>query len=991
MRKLYACTMAGALLALVTTGAAAQRRLTGRVTATTGEALVSAAVTVQGTPLTAISGEDGRFTFRDVGEGAKVLVVRRIGYKRTSVTVPATQNDVEVKLEKDVLELEQVVITGAATSVSSANVAQAVSTISSEALNKAPTPMLENALQGKIPGALVTTNSGAPGGGSQIQLRGTTSINANAQPLYVVDGVAVSNAQVAIGLNSVTNAGGGINSSQDQMVNRIADLNPDDIESVEVLKGASAGAIYGSRAAAGVIVITTKRGQTSRPSLNVAQRFGQFSISKKLDIRCFHSEAEAMAWAGVSKASDLPSPYTGQCNDFQQQYYSGNDPSYETDLSVRGGTAAGTTYYIGGLAKRDNAIAKSTYYQKQSLTANIGQTIGTRLTIRVNNDFAHSLTDRGISGNDNSPIVSPGDVFSGTPSFFDLQSGARNPWLTEGTNPFQTAAKLRAPEEVFRYIGSVNSTYNAYSSTRQSFDINFLGGVDAFHDGGKVISPADLYFEPADGLPGTVVNSNATSTYANLSLSGVHKAIFSLGTATTSFGIRKDQQHVDQVLNQAKNVPAGSQNIALGGNQAETENITLVKEFAYYVQEELLTLHDRLFLTAATNSERASVNGDQDKFYTFPKYAASYRLPFLPFHANEIKLRVAYGKAGNQPPYGYKFTALTTGVNDGILGGRPSTIAGNPAIKPETSNETEGGVDAQFLNGRLAFGATYFNKKVQDLILSATVAPSTGFGTKYVNGGSLVNKGTELSLDMTPIDRRGLQWVARTTFYQVRGKITNLTVAPFTPGVGSFGTRYGSPWIEQGRSPTVIRVVDDCRVGGDPNGANGLNAAGVCPSANRVLHYFESIPDYTMGFANTVTLGNFSVYGLVDWRKGGRAINLTNNYYDETGLLGDTVLAQKRVADWNAGKGVYVEDAGFVKLREITASYRLPANLTQHLFSSGRDIRLELAARNLWTHTKYTGYDPEVSNFSNQNLGRFQDVTPYPPSRSVFFSVTANF
>jgi outer membrane receptor protein involved in Fe transport len=330
-------------------------------------------------------------------------------------------------------------------------------------------------------------------------------------------------------------------------------------------------------------------------------------------------------------------------------------------------------------------------------------------------------------------------------------------------------------------------------------------------------------------------------------------------------------------------------------------------------------------------------------------------------------------------------------VNDGILGGRPSTVAGNPAMKPETSDETEGGFDAQFMNGRLAFGATYFDKKVNDLILSATVAPSTGFGTKYVNGGSLVNKGTELSLDMTPVDRNGLQWVAHTTFYQVRGKITNLTVAPFTPGVGSFGTRYGSPWIEQGRSPTVIRVVDDCRVGGSPTGAPGLNAAGVCPSANRVLHYFESAPDYTMGFANTVTMGNFSVYGLVDWRKGGRAANLTNNYYDETGLLGDTLLAQKRVADWNAGKGVYVEDAGFVKLREITASYRLPPSMTQHLFSSGRDIRLEIAARNLFTSTKYTGYDPEVSNFSNQNLGRFQDVTPYPPSRSVFFSVTANF
>jgi TonB-dependent starch-binding outer membrane protein SusC len=166
VRKLYTLALAGAVLALGASSAAAQRRLTGRVLATTGEPLVSAAVTVQGTPLTVVSGEDGRFAFRDVGEGPKVLVVRRIGYKRTSVTVPATQNDVEVKLEKDVLELEQVVITGAATSVSSANVAQAVTTISADALVKAPTPMLENALQGKIPGALVTTNSGAPGGGS---------------------------------------------------------------------------------------------------------------------------------------------------------------------------------------------------------------------------------------------------------------------------------------------------------------------------------------------------------------------------------------------------------------------------------------------------------------------------------------------------------------------------------------------------------------------------------------------------------------------------------------------------------------------------------------------------------------------------------------------------------------------------------------------------------------------------------------------------------
>jgi TonB-dependent starch-binding outer membrane protein SusC len=349
---------------------------------------------------------------------------------------------------------------------------------------------------------------------------------------------------------------------------------------------------------------------------------------------------------------------------------------------------------------------------------------------------------------------------------------------------------------------------------------------------------------------------------------------------------------------------------------------------------------------------------------------------------DELKFRAAYGKAGNQPPYGFKFTSLAVGVNDGALGARPSTIAGNPGIKPETSNETEAGIDAQFWGGRMAFSGTYFNKRVTDLILSAAVAPSTGFSTKYVNGGTLVNKGSELSLDVTPIQNSTLQWVSRTTFYQVRGKVTELNVPAFTPGVGSFGTRFGSPWVQEGRSPTVIRVVNEC---------SALNSSGVCPSANRILDYIESAPDYTVGFTNTFTMGAFTLYGLVDWRKGGFAVNLTEDYFDATGLGPDTLASQKTLADFAAGKGVFVQPAGFVKLRELNLAYRIPTSLTQRYFSTARDVRVELSGRNLFTSTKYKGYDPEVSNFSNQPLGRFQDVTPYPPSRSFFFSLVANW
>jgi hypothetical protein len=158
-----------------------------------------------------------------------------------------------------------------------------------------------------------------------------------------------------------------------------------------------------------------------------------------------------------------------------------------------------------------------------------------------------------------------------------------------------------------------------------------------------------------------------------------------------------------------------------------------------------------------------------------------------------------------------------------------------------------------------------------------------------------------------------------------------------------------------------------------------------------VLDYIESAPDYTMGFTNTVTMGPFSLYGLVDWRKGGFAVNLTQNYFDETGLGPDAAADAQHVKEWNAGNGIYVQPAGFVKLRELNLSYRLPQNLTNSYFGNARDIRVELSGRNLFTSTKYGGYDPEVSNFSNEPLGRFQDVTPYPPNRSVFFSVVANW
>ena len=258
---------------------------------------------------------------------------------------------------------------------------------------------------------------------------------------------------------------------------------------------------------------------------------------------------------------------------------------------------------------------------------------------------------------------------------------------------------------VYRYIGNVTATWTAFTTARQTFDITALGGVDAFTDHARVNSPSTAYFESADGQPGTLVNSDVTSQYANLNLTGVHRLTASPFTATTSFGLRREYRNSDQIWNQAKNVPAGAQNIRLGLNQASTETRFQVKDMAYFVQEEFLTFNERLLLTAAVNSERSSVNGDDQKFYAYPKFSGSFRVPFsLPF-TDEIKIRGAYGRAGNQPPFGWKYTTLPVSPYSGQLGGLTSTIAGNPGIKPETSQETEGGV-AGYLSWRRLSGPT---------------------------------------------------------------------------------------------------------------------------------------------------------------------------------------------------------------------------------------------------------------------------------------------
>ena len=970
---LFGCMTASAAVAQGT-----QRQIQGTVDdAASGQPIASAQIQVRGTTTGTMTDADGKFMVR-VNEGPVTLDVRRIGYKPAVVEVAANQADVAVHLVADVLRLDAQIITGQATSISRLNAANDVASVGGEELTRAHATTLDNALQGKVAGVEITSNSGAPGGGLQIRMRGVTSIYGSSEPLYVVDGLPVSNTTTASGLNTITQGGG---DNQDNSVNRIADLNPNDIASIEVLKGPSAAAIYGSAAANGVVVITTKRGQAGAPRFSFSQRLGTNVQGHKLGLRRFNV-AEAIDYAadaGVS-ADSVQAWFdrTGGFNDFEKQVYGDKSLSWASNLSVSGGSD-NTQYFMSGLAMHDNGIQYGTGYDKQSLRANLTQHVGDKLQIQVNTNLIHSLTKRGVSNNDNTNI-SPYVVFSATPTFFDFQpvNGVypRNPFLSNGSNPLQTISLMLTPEDLFRFMGSVNAQYDVFTSSSQSLKATLEASVDHYGFKSNMYAPPSLYWEPADGFPGTTVDRNSIETRAPVAFTLAHTYTTGGIQATTSAGLRRGFDTFNSVSVTTTDLLAGQQNVDRGVNVSATQNRTQVRTLAWYAQEQVLLLDQRLLVSAGILGQRSTNNADVNKLFYYPKVAASYRWTDVG-PMSEFKLRAAYGETGNEPLYGNKFGTFTGSPYTGQNGVQLGTTVADPDLHPEREKEIELGFDAAMLNSRVALSATYYQKNNTDLLLQARLAPSMGYTTRILNGGEIRNRGAEASLTGFPVQAGDFSWMTRLTFAKNVGKVLSLPdgVTPFAPP-GSFSKRFGQGFIEVGKSPSQITGEDSTAR------ANGIDRV--------TLGDYE--PDFSLGFSNEFNVGPIRLYGLLDWRKGQSIVNLTQLLYDGAGLAADPAAGATRITSYSHHNSPYIQHASFAKLREVTVSYTLPSNLISSAFGDKVSaVRLEASGRNLYTWTNYEGLDPEVSNFGNQNINRGQDVAPYPPSRSFFFTLGVDF
>jgi len=976
------------LLAVAGTASAQEpgTRLVGHVIDVADKVPVPAAqVLVTGTTIGALSNDSGMFALR-LPSDAKSVTVRRIGYLQATVPVTPGQTDITISLERDVLKLEQQVITGVATTVSSRNSANDVAVVSSQQVNEVPAPTVESALQGKIAGAVIQENNGgAPGGGLQVQIRGITSINANAEPLYVIDGVIVNNETVNSDINAINNSGGGQTSTgqaaanapsyEDSGVNRIADINPNDIETIEVLKGASASAIYGSKASAGVVVITTKHGTAGKPKWDLSTKLGHFEDANTLPIRQFPTLQSAIAWgAEYGHPRDTITKYYAGPQDYQSQLFGSKALSNQADLSVSG-TAGQTQYYLSGSTKYDNGIMNNTGYNKQSIRSNVSQELASNFKVSANLSYMHDLTRRGITGNDNLGI-SPYNVFSYTPQFVKLNTQSANgswPWNGFGTaNPFADAAEIQTPEQVSRFIGGGTVDWTIFQQEHQSLKLNIQGGADLTSVSDLLYAPPDLQVEQLEpsNLPGTSVSNSATTNYYNygFNLSHTYTGVSFL-EATTSIGYNRDRRSTLNPVTVGQNLLAGVSSPTVGTVQENFLYHTEQYDQSFYGQEQV-QLWSRLTITGGVTAERSTSDGFIDRWYYYPRASGSFQVP-VPKAINELKLRAAYGQSGNLPNYGVKYTPYLPTQDGGYNGLAANSLQGAPSIRPESETEIEAGLDLTLFNSRLQISPTVYQKRLTDLLLQAGVAPSLGYQQQWFNGGQFTNRGLELTVTMTPIQAKGGSWVSTTTFYRNYSRVDAL---PTTPGLIGNTYGFGEGYVATGRSVSEIVNTASTLADGLPQQVGDFQ------------------PAFRMSFSNEFTVGPFRLFALLDWSRGGNTINLTDLYFDGgPGLWADSAQSAKRFASFAGGATAYVEPADYLKLRQVSLSYSLPNQL--FAFTHGRigSAKLSLTGRNLLAQFKYDGLDPELSTNGNQTVTRGQEITNYPPTRSYFLGLELGF
>lgn len=993
------------------------RTITGTVTDNSdGSALPGVTINIQGTTKSVITDLDGKYTIAATNE--EKLSFSYIGFTTKIVKIASSSKAINISLIAESSKLDEVVVLGSTVRVTRKELGNAVTSLKAEGLNRAKPVDVSSALQGKIAGAQVSQNSGDPAGGFSIKLRGTSSILGSSDPLYVIDGVILNNATTNVTNLNVSKGNSNLQIGQ----NRSSDINPNDIESIEVLNGGAAAAIYGSRAANGVILITTKKGKAGDTKYTFSSSITTNSLRKKVDIN--HSDKQFV------NSSPSLFPIQGQTasattvlvngRNLETQTISGikrydyQDDIFQTGIgndtyfSLRGGDEK-TKYFSSIGYLKNEGIVKNTDYKRLGAKIRLQHEFNSKLTASIGLNYITSNSNEKPDGN---VFWSPINSITITNNIYDINQRNSNGDLLavdqNRVNPLSVIETFKITQKTDRIVSDVQLNFKPF----KNFNADFIFGLDNYNQRGKVFIPRYPY-SPVNGTyfnDGYVSEASNRVMQFNNDLNLRYVWDINKNIKLTSFAGYNVQTYRDdfyaiegrdlkpfvETINAFNTLLPGSPN-------AGESKYNL---WGYYLQE-TIGFNNKLFITVAGRQDASTVFSKENRSQFYPKVSASYVLSDEKFMQNapisSARLRGSWGESGSLTaitPYA-RFTNYATG---NLVGNTSFTLQGlkkgNLDLRPEKSSTYEIGADLGILKDRINLSFSYYNADIKDLLLPVQLASSTGSTNTIQNIGSMNNKGIEIGFRYDVIKKEDLNLDVYVNYSRNRNKVTGLpqqrfqldsnpSGAPVFVEKGQpigiyYGTYYarnpdgsllltpsGYPQIEKGDATTGTPTRD--KDTGQPTGTI-LNKQIGNPN-----------PDYIISFGANLNYKKFGLSVLFDGVQGGDVFDA--DYRTRQGV-GNGQLVEKELNGelprgyiWSvyAIEEFRVVDGSYIKLREVSLSYSFGK-----LNSFFDDLTINASGRNLFSWDKFTSFDPETNSGGQSSVAKYNFGTvPIPRSFSL--------
>lgn len=952
--------------------------------------IAGAQITVEGTGAGGITDSRGRFRIQNLSGSQAVLRVQMLGYRTVTETAAIGAADIRIQLQQSAVELDQIVVTGTAGGTQRRAVGNAVATVSANDVQDiAPAMEMTRLINGRAPGVQIAPGTGMVGAGPRIRIRGTTTLSLSDQPLIYVDGVRVNNSVAA----GPKNQGYGSGS-----ISRLGDFSPDDIATIEIIKGPAAATLYGTEASNGVIQIITKKGRTDMPA--------EWNLFVRQGANWFHNPEERIPsnWGlnedgelvevnlvALEKARGTPVFRTGQ----HQEY----------GLSVRGGGAR-IRYYLSGEFQDSEGIDINNDVWRYNARSNVGFTPSEAWDLSAS--FGYVKASIGLAND-----IGAGTLFNTMFSTNVDVDGPRRGFRSAPPDVFRQ--RSIANQAVDRFTGSIRIQNTPASWLTQRLTI----GLDDTQATNTTFSPyldpfAAQFFSPTSAK-GSKVTEDVATSYNTVDYGAtVELEVSPALVSSTSIGgqyYRKVTERLEATGLEFTG-PGLSTVTGTARSTAEEDLIQNVTVGTFLQQQ--FAWKQRAFLTAAVRVDNNSAFGSGFDFVTYPKVSASWVISEEPFWdvplVGTLRLRGAFGMSGQQPD---AFAALRTfkpvTVSDGQGGVTPEFV-GNPELSPERAQELELGFEAGLLDGRVGLNFTYYAQNTKDAILLRALAPSGGFpGSQFINIGELENRGLELQIDATVLQRDAVTWDVGFNLSKNDNKV--LDVSGAASGTTAWGADYirmesnlDTPGIHlrhQEGMPAGSwfgRKVVSAELDAEGNAVNvmcdgGEVSATPLPCAEAPDIYLgRSDPNIEGAFTTTITLSQgLTLTGLVDFKQG--------VHHGENDTLVRCALFHSCKANYRPLEfdpvfvaqiqssnlhNLAVADASFIKLRDVSLTYLLPEALAGTIGAARASITL--TGHNLKTWTDWTSLDPETYFLSHQFDKWSQTFTPHPMS----FVVSAN-